>query len=160
MADCVQIDTVDPPLAPPLQLNGNFEPSTPPPNSSDEGRVTLEDYPQSNGDTVKKLANRRVETLRSTGDHVRRRSPRLTDSAADERSGMEVNSPELDGPDENYPPIKKHKSGKKTSFFIGEPVPEDEARRRWAWRYEDTEVCATVMWFDLLVAVFLHGREL
>ncbi|KAK3014031.1 hypothetical protein RJ639_008664 [Escallonia herrerae] len=32
--------------------------------------------------------------------------------------------------------VKKAKKQKKTAFFLGEPVPEDEARARWNWRYE------------------------
>ncbi|CAK9153274.1 unnamed protein product [Ilex paraguariensis] len=32
---------------------------------------------------------------------------------------------------------KKEKNGRKsTSIFIGEPVPDEEARERWRWRYE------------------------
>lgn len=26
---------------------------------------------------------------------------------------------------------------KALSFFVGDPVPDDEARRRWPWRYEE-----------------------
>ncbi|KAK3037663.1 hypothetical protein RJ639_030440 [Escallonia herrerae] len=32
--------------------------------------------------------------------------------------------------------VKKAKKQKTTAFFLGEPVPEDEARARWNWRYE------------------------
>ncbi|KAK2973205.1 hypothetical protein RJ640_024492 [Escallonia rubra] len=32
--------------------------------------------------------------------------------------------------------VKKAKKQKRTAFFLGEPVPEDEARARWNWRYE------------------------
>lgn len=167
MADSAQIGSADPPVAPPsplvsfpLQLNGNSELATPVPNSSDGGSATLERYPQSNGVTVKKSANRKLETLRISEDNFRRRSPRLAENAAGERSPMDVNSLKLSGPDDIYPRLKKHKGGKHASFFVGEPVPDDEARRRWTWRYEEAEVCAAVMWFEFLAEVFLHDYEL
>lgn len=31
---------------------------------------------------------------------------------------------------------KKQRKLKRASFFVGEPVPEDEAQERWRWRYE------------------------
>ncbi|XP_024958734.1 DNA (cytosine-5)-methyltransferase CMT2-like [Cynara cardunculus var. scolymus] len=31
---------------------------------------------------------------------------------------------------------KKQRKLKRASFFVGEPVPEDEAQERWHWRYE------------------------
>ncbi|KAI3692220.1 hypothetical protein L6452_32031 [Arctium lappa] len=31
---------------------------------------------------------------------------------------------------------KKQRKRKRASFFVGEPVPEDEAQERWRWRYE------------------------
>ncbi|XP_057800624.1 DNA (cytosine-5)-methyltransferase CMT2-like isoform X1 [Salvia miltiorrhiza] len=146
MADSAQLDSADPPLAPPspppslpLQLNGNSDPATPLPSSTDGGSDILDNYPQSNGVAMKKSANRRVETLRTSEDHFRRRSPRLTGNVAGERSVREVSSLKLDGPDEIYPPLKKPKGGKQVSFFIGGPVPDDEARRRWTWRYEGAE---------------------
>lgn len=31
---------------------------------------------------------------------------------------------------------KKNNVSKMTSFFVGDPVPADEAQQRWKWRYE------------------------
>ncbi|KAH6754998.1 chromomethylase 2 [Perilla frutescens var. hirtella] len=146
MADFAQIYSTDLPLAPPPpppppppQLNGSPEPAASVPNSNDEGGGTLKNCPQSNGVSGKKSANRRMQMLRSSGDYLFRRSPRLAENAAGESAGKEVNYPILDVLAGKSPPRKKHKSGKTVSFFIGEPIPEDEARRRWAWRYEETE---------------------
>lgn len=47
---------------------------------------------------------------------------------------------------ETSPATKKKKNGKgsssnrEDSFFIGDPVPDDEARVRWPWRYEEKKV--------------------
>ena len=136
MADPSQIDSADPPLAPlPLQPNENSEPATPVSSSSDRGIGNLENFPQSNGVTVEKSANRRVETLRISDDQFRRRSPRLGGNAGGERFVREASSLKL-----SSPPLKKHKGGEQVWFFVGEPVPDDEARRRWPWRYEVAEV--------------------
>ncbi|KAI3457882.1 hypothetical protein Pfo_014545 [Paulownia fortunei] len=134
------IHSENPPLAPPpSQLTGNSDPETPEPNSSCEARGNMEDSPKPNGFSGNKSSNRKIEMLRSSGNHCRRRSPRLVENAGGESVGKEVNSVKLDNFMEKSPPIKKHKSGKKVSFFIGEPVPDNEARRRWPWRYEETK---------------------
>lgn len=149
------------PLAPhPPQLNGNSDSATPDPNSSDEASGIMENCPKPNGVLGNKSSNRRIEMLRSSGNHCLRRSPRLVENAGGESTGKEVNSLNLDGSVEKSRPFKKHKSGKRGSFFIGEPIPADEARRRWPWRYEETKVCAAVMWFDLFDEVFLDNREI
>ncbi|KAG6382774.1 hypothetical protein SASPL_157516 [Salvia splendens] len=140
MADPSQIASADPPLAPlPLQPNENSEPATPVSSSSDGGGSNLENFPQSNGVPVEKSANRRVETLRISDDQFRRRSPRLGENAGGERFVREASSLKLSSPDKIYPPLKKHKGGEQVWFFVGEPVPDDEARRRWPWRYEVAE---------------------
>ncbi|XP_042012948.1 DNA (cytosine-5)-methyltransferase CMT2-like [Salvia splendens] len=140
MADPSQIASADPPLAPlPLQPNENSDPATPVSSSSDGGGGNLENFPQSNGVPVEKSANRRVETLRISDDQFRRRSPRLGENAGDERFVREASSLKLSSPDKIYPPLKKHKGGEQVWFFVGEPVPDDEARRRWPWRYEVAE---------------------
>ncbi|GFP94292.1 DNA (cytosine-5)-methyltransferase cmt2 [Phtheirospermum japonicum] len=124
---------------PPPQLNSNSDPATPVPHSSNEACGDMENSTKSNGFSDNNLSNRRIETLRSSGNHSRRRSPRLTENAGGESAGKEVNSTKLDGFVENSPPSKKRKSGKKVSYFTGEPVPEDEARLRWPRRYEKTK---------------------
>ncbi|KAG6400740.1 hypothetical protein SASPL_137582 [Salvia splendens] len=140
MADPSQIDSADPPLAPlPLQPNENSEPATPVSSSSEGRSGNLENFPQSNGVPVEKSANRRVETLRISDDHFLRRSPRLGENAGGERFVREASSLKLSSPDEIYPPLKKRKGGEQLWFFVGEPVPDDEARRRWPWRYEVAE---------------------
>lgn len=70
-----------------------------------------------------------------------RRSPRLIENNA-EKSGKRLNSARQDGSAEKLPVTKKPKSGNKSkvSFFIGDPVPIDEARSRWPWRYEEKKV--------------------
>ncbi|KAL6533426.1 hypothetical protein OROMI_027538 [Orobanche minor] len=119
----------------PPQMNSNSNPVTPVPNSNGAGG-NMENSPKSNGFQGNGLSNRRVEALRSSVNHIRRSSPRLAGNAGGESADKEVNSTKLDSFVDKYPPSKRHKSGKKVSFFIGEPVPEDEARRRWPWRYE------------------------
>nr|XP_043640111.1 DNA (cytosine-5)-methyltransferase CMT2-like isoform X2 [Erigeron canadensis] len=62
-----------------------------------------------------------------------RRSPRLV-GCSNSGKGIPVNS-------DKTPVKKKQKveavscSVSEVSFFIGDPVPDDEARRRWPWRY-------------------------
>ncbi|KAK9716133.1 hypothetical protein RND81_06G213100 [Saponaria officinalis] len=34
------------------------------------------------------------------------------------------------------PPIEKKRQASKKCFFVGEPVPEEEAQQKWRWRYE------------------------
>ncbi|KAL7003789.1 DNA (cytosine-5-)-methyltransferase [Sarracenia purpurea var. burkii] len=37
---------------------------------------------------------------------------------------------------------KKRKAPGIVSFLVGDPVPDDEARRRWSWRYtEEVHYC-------------------
>lgn len=140
MADFAQIDPADPPLAPPSPplLNGSSEPPNLVLSNNDEGGGSMVNYPQSNGIEDKKSANQRMKKRSSSGD--RRRSSRLIENPAGESAGKEANFPNLDVSTEKSPLLKKHKSGKKVSFFIGKPIPEDEARSRWPWRYEDSEV--------------------
>ncbi|KAL3630783.1 hypothetical protein CASFOL_023767 [Castilleja foliolosa] len=123
----------------PPQLNTISDPSTPVPNCNDVARGDMESSPKSNGFSENNLSNRRIKTPRSSGYHSRRKSLRLTENAGDESGGKEANSTKLDGFVEISPPSKKRKYKKKVSFFIGDPVPENEARLRWPRRYEKTK---------------------
>lgn len=153
--------------SPPSQLNGISDQVTLDLHSSDgdgsSDQVTLdlhssdgasgewENSPKPNGFSGIKSSNRRIKMLRSSENHCRRRSPRFVG----ESNGKEVDPTKLDCFSETSPPSKKHKSGRKFCFFVGEPVPEDEARRRWPWRYEKTKVCVEVMWFHFGAVVIL-----
>ncbi|CAA0813098.1 DNA (cytosine-5)-methyltransferase CMT2 [Striga hermonthica] len=130
-----------PSAQPPPELDANPNPTTSVRNSRDEACADMdtENFPSSNGFSAGKLSNVRVETLRISGNNSFRRSPRLVNNAKAESAAKEVNSAKLNGFVEKSPPSKKHKSEKKVSFFIGDPVPEDEARRRWPWRIEDDD---------------------
>ncbi|KAL0400479.1 UNVERIFIED_CONTAM: DNA (cytosine-5)-methyltransferase CMT2 [Sesamum latifolium] len=137
MADMAQTHSENPPLAPtPSQLTGNSDPATPHPSSRDEATGGMDNSPKSNGVSAAKASNRKIEELRSSASQCRRRSPRLVDNAGGDSTAEQINSAKLNGFTEKSPPSKKRKSGKKVSFFIGDPIPEDEARSRWPWRYE------------------------
>lgn len=61
-----------------------------------------------------------------------RRSPRLL------LDNGNTNGAEENSRNPNKRPAKKRKKGKSTdtvSFFVGDPVPDEEARQRWPWRY-------------------------
>ncbi|CAI9762552.1 unnamed protein product [Fraxinus pennsylvanica] len=77
----------------------------------------------------------KIEMLISLDQDYRRRSPRLVENGGGESSGKLRNSGEL----EKSPPLKKQKTGKKIAFFISDPVPEDEARLHWPWRYDENK---------------------
>ncbi|KAL8049273.1 hypothetical protein ABFX02_06G010900 [Erythranthe guttata] len=134
------IQSENSPSAPaPSHTNGNSDQSTRDLHSSDETSGNIENSPTNNGFPGKKSSNRDNEMLRSSENDGRRRSSRLADNAGGDGTWKEVNYTELDLLLEKSPPTKKHKSGKKDYFFIGEPVHEDEARRLWPWRYDKTE---------------------
>ncbi|KAK4480563.1 hypothetical protein RD792_013641 [Penstemon davidsonii] len=124
MADGTQIQSEDPPVSPP---------------SIETATGNMENSPKPNGISGYKLSNGKIEKLRSSGNHCGRRSPRLLEISGGESSGKKVNSGKLNGLVGKSPPLKKHKTGKKLSFFIGDPVPEEEAQRRWPWRYEENK---------------------
>lgn len=126
---------------PPPQLNGNSDAAFPAPNSSVEASGDLENGPKSDGILGKKSNCRRIELLRSSENQLRRCSPRLVENAGGESAGTQVEFPPLDGSLENGRSFKKHKKGKRSLLFIGEPIHDDEARRRWPWRYKETDVC-------------------
>ncbi|KAK4384758.1 DNA (cytosine-5)-methyltransferase CMT2 [Sesamum angolense] len=137
MADMVQTHSQIPPLTPtPSQLTGNSDPATPHPNTRDEATGGMDNSPKSNGVSAAKASNRKIQDLRSSASQCPRRSPRLVENAGGDSTAEQINSAKLNGFTEKSPPSKKRKSGKKVSFFIGDPIPEDEARRRWPWRYE------------------------
>ncbi|KAK4433200.1 DNA (cytosine-5)-methyltransferase CMT2 [Sesamum alatum] len=140
MADMAQTYSEIPPLAPTLsQLTGNSDPATPLANNGDEASGGMDNSPKPNGFSETIASNRKMEELRSSGSQCRRQSPRLVDNAGGVSIGKQTKSAKLDGFTDKSPPSKKRKSGKKVSLFIGEPIPEDEARRRWPWRYDGTK---------------------
>ncbi|KAL0299801.1 UNVERIFIED_CONTAM: DNA (cytosine-5)-methyltransferase CMT2 [Sesamum radiatum] len=137
MADMDQTHSQIPPLTPtPSQLTGNSDPATPHPNTGDEATGGMDNSPKSNGVSAAKASNRKIQDLRSSASQCRRRSPRLVENAGGDSTAEQINSAKLNGFTEKSPPSKKRKSGKKVSFFLGDPIPEDEARCRWPWRYE------------------------
>ncbi|KAL8551225.1 hypothetical protein ACS0TY_000347 [Phlomoides rotata] len=142
MGDIPQIDSGNSPsdsTPPPPQLNRSSDAAFPAPNSSAEASGNSEDPPKSDGVLGKKSTSRRIELLRSSENQLRRCSPRLVENAGGQSAGTESESSTLDGSIEKGRSNKKHKSGRRSSFFIGEPIHEDEARRRWPWRYKETE---------------------
>ncbi|KAI7749813.1 hypothetical protein M8C21_011767 [Ambrosia artemisiifolia] len=77
------------------------------------------------------------------GQISRRQSPRFYNCKNNNNNNNNKDSSD----DHNKPPMKKkHKvasasesfalSSNDSSFFIGDPVPDEEARRRWPWRYD------------------------
>ncbi|KAG8381651.1 hypothetical protein BUALT_Bualt06G0143700 [Buddleja alternifolia] len=141
MADLEHIHSENTNLAPlpPPPPPQNSDPATPDLNCTNEARADVEISPQPNGLSENKLSNRKIETLRSSESLSRRRSPRLVENGGGESNDVEAHSVNLDGFMEKSPPSKKHKVGKKMSFFVGNPIPEGEARRRWPWRYEENK---------------------
>ncbi|XP_052176411.1 DNA (cytosine-5)-methyltransferase CMT2-like isoform X2 [Diospyros lotus] len=70
-----------------------------------------------------------------------RRSPRLCrDQQSNGKRGEKARSSAAGQPPQKKPRTvdssKKRNESGVASFFIGDPVPSEEARRRWPWRYE------------------------
>ncbi|CBI37412.3 unnamed protein product, partial [Vitis vinifera] len=74
-----------------------------------------------------------------------RRSPRLSSSLVGPGSSKPVFSCSESSDSFEKRPCKKivlptsenrHGQYKRTSFFIGDPVPDKEAQERWHWRYD------------------------
>ncbi|XP_010243148.1 PREDICTED: DNA (cytosine-5)-methyltransferase 1-like [Nelumbo nucifera] len=80
------------------------------------------------------------------GEKCIKRFPRTSlASTVTENNHSNCSSLEFEDSAEKPPPKKlkaafsknKSKESDTVSFFIGEPVPADEARQRWPWRYEE-----------------------
>ncbi|KAL2527639.1 DNA (cytosine-5)-methyltransferase CMT2 [Abeliophyllum distichum] len=136
MAEGDHHQLTNPALSPPpplLDPNPNPDPITPTQlQNGHEAPGKLEISPKSEEFMDAKLLKQKFEMLKSLDRNSRRRSPRLVENGGGESSGNTANS--------GKPPLKKQKSGRKISFFIGDRVPPDEARRRWPWRYEENNV--------------------
>ncbi|KAL2551172.1 DNA (cytosine-5)-methyltransferase CMT2-like [Forsythia ovata] len=137
MAEGDHHQVTNPALSPPpprLDPNPypNSDPSTPTQlQNGHEAPGKLEISPKSEEFMETKLLKQKFEMLKSLDRNSRRRSPRLVENGGGESSGKTANS--------GKPPLKRQKTGRKVSFFIGDPVPTDEARRRWPWRYEENK---------------------
>lgn len=145
-----------------LRLPKAFKPHTPSPRSpgSTSARdevdpvvcliddlVSPENRPENNGvdaNAGSDLRSGSTEGNEGGGDPgigVLRRSPRTLDGFSEHRPVVvEV---EISGDLEQPPESKKakissgsKKSGPKGVFFVGDPVPDEEARRRWPHHYE------------------------
>ncbi|XP_022866302.1 DNA (cytosine-5)-methyltransferase CMT2-like, partial [Olea europaea var. sylvestris] len=133
MAEGAHHQSANPALFPPPP---QLDPSTPAQLENGDGASgEMEVSPKLEIFTESTLVKQKIEMVRSLHQNYRRRSTRLIENGGGESSGKSRNSGEL----EKSPPLKKQKTGKKVSFFIGDPVPADEARLQWPWRYDENK---------------------
>lgn len=139
MAEGAHHQSANPALFPPPP---QLDPSTPAQLENGDGASgEMEVSPKLEIFTESTLVKQKIEMVRSLHQNYRRRSTRLIENGGGESSGKSRNSGEL----EKSPPLKKQKTGKKVSFFIGDPVPADDARLQWPWRYDENKVTMHVL---------------
>ncbi|KAK2972840.1 hypothetical protein RJ640_028368 [Escallonia rubra] len=104
-------------------------PSNPPPSQSPS---PLSQNGNPNSTSSKSSLSDRTVTMSDQSSF--RRSPRLLENGGECTTGDKSSKKPSKAPPKKQ---KTSQSNDVVSFLIGDPVPDEEARRRWPWRYQE-----------------------